>query len=318
VESSAACGLYLVPQSQRDPLHTTAYGVGQLLRAAFEAGHTTVVLGLGGSATNEAGLSVLQGLGCDLVLANGRSRGAEDAFSGARLEEVVEVRAPESDPIVHQMLSTMRLDLACDVDNPFLGSRGAVETFSAQKGSTPQSRRQLERGMEHVSGVLEAQTGRVVGSLRGAGAAGGMCGGLAAMFTHARIMSGVRVVAEHLGLEKMVRGADAVVTGEGAFDAQSLQGKVVGHVVGLCHQVGVPVYVLCGRVDRASIMSHQLEDHELRMDAQWLVTHVAALVDYVPLDMALHNTSGALQITTRQFLLPIFSHQRSSSIRPPS
>jgi glycerate kinase len=231
VVSAQACGLALLDPDDRDPATATTYGVGQLVRAALDAGASRVVLGLGGSATNDGGAGFLAALGVR----------REDA-SGGRL-------APGCLPLAdaHRLVGMplpVELVAATDVDNPLLGAHGCTRVFAPQKGGTDLPA--LEAALARWADLLEAHLGVSVRDLPGAGAAGGL--GFAILAAGGSRVSGFQVVADAVGLAAAVDGADLVITGEGSFDHQSLRGKVVSGVAAAAQQEGVPCVVLAGQV----------------------------------------------------------------------
>jgi glycerate kinase len=233
VEMALACGLASVPASQRDPLETTSFGLGELIAAAARGGFRHIVVGLGGSSTNDAGLGALQALGVCV--------GTEPTVSGPLCGKHLSlVRAVELG--VTPLLKGVRLQLATDVTSPFVGPEGAVAVFSAQKGASAAAQSTLEAGMRHVLPLLPGAE-----RTPGAGAAGGAAGGLLAVLG-AELVSGAELLSQHVGLERLVDAADAVITGEGCFDSQSASGKIVSHVLELCRTRGRPCVVVCGKV----------------------------------------------------------------------
>lgn len=236
VESAAAGGLHLLGAGERDPLTATTYGVGQLLQAALDAGATRIVVGLGGSATDDGGAGLLAALG----LAGQDAAGRRLPPGGAALADLARVvGAPDG------RLADVRLVAATDVDAPLLGSRGATAVFAPQKGAAPADLPLLEAALARWADVLEGALGVAVRDRAGAGAAGGL--GAALFALGAERASGVDLVSNLAGLEAAVRGADLVVTGEGTFDATSLTGKVVSGVAASAGRNGVPCLVLAGQ-----------------------------------------------------------------------
>ncbi|MCU1600840.1 MAG: glycerate kinase [Frankiales bacterium] len=229
VESAQACGLQLLDPSERDPAVTTTYGVGQLVRAALEAGAARVVVGLGGSGTNDGGAGFLAALGV-------RREGAD----GERLAPGCLALA-DAVRLVGQPLA-VELVAATDVDNPLLGPEGATRAFATQKGA--QDLDPLEAALTHWADLLEAHL-RPARGLPGSGAAGGL--GFAILAAGGSRVSGVSVVAEAIGLAPKCAGADLVLTGEGSFDWQSLRGKVVSGVAAAAVEAAVPCVVVAGR-----------------------------------------------------------------------
>ncbi|RYV50302.1 glycerate kinase family protein [Pengzhenrongella frigida] len=257
LESAQAAGLALVAPERRDPTVTTTYGVGQLLRVALDTGARRIVVGLGGSATNDAGAGMLAALGVgapDGILTRGG--GTLGLVAPTDLTGLAELRAS---------LSGVELVVATDVDVPLLGLHGASAGFAPQKGATPEQAQELERALGHFAHAAVAGLGpdavrpdllassrtaspaaRLTG-LPGAGAAGGL--GFALALLGARIVSGSGLVADVVGLGARIAAADLVVTGEGRLDWQSLHGKVVAAVAHAALAAGVPTVVIAGQVE---------------------------------------------------------------------
>lgn len=247
IESAQACGLSLLAEGERNPMVTTTYGVGQLIEAAVAEGVERVVVGLGGSGTNDGGAGMLAALGAGDadVLAGG----------GARLRDV-SADALAGLARVRARLRAIELVLATDVDSPLLGLQGASAVFAAQKGATPEMAQELESALGHFSEVVgtvlpsgtDLLTGREIRLDRapGAGAAGGL--GYALLLLGGRRVSGVDVVLEAVGFDRLVQGTDLVVTGEGTLDWQSLRGKVVAGVAEAALARAKPTVVIAGQV----------------------------------------------------------------------
>lgn len=242
VESAQACGLHLLAESERDPLVTTSYGLGALLRAAVDSGARTVVVGLGGSATNDGGAGLLAALGGGPVDA----RGAALPPGGAPLLDVSALESAARDGAA--LLGEVDLVVASDVDNPLLGPVGASAVFGPQKGATPADVRLLDQALTAWAQALHTLPGCPPGlaELPGAGAAGGI--GAALLALGARFESGIGLVRRLVGFETALEGAGIAVTGEGSFDAQSLRGKVVTGVATAAAERGLPCLVLAGQV----------------------------------------------------------------------
>jgi glycerate kinase len=235
VESAQACGLHLLTPTERDPNTTTSYGLGLLLMAAVEAGVAEVVIGLGGSAVNDAGAGMLAALGAAPVDVAGYAL----PYGGAALHAAVALGgAPR--------LRQVRLVAATDVDNPLTGLHGASKVYGPQKGASEEDIYRLDAALEVFAGVLEKAFG-VTGLQQqpGAGAAGGI--GAALIALGGRVTSGIGLVSTLIGLEKELDAADLVITGEGSFDHQSLRGKVVAGIAGGARDRGLPCVVVCGR-----------------------------------------------------------------------
>lgn len=240
IELARASGLELLEPAERDPLATNTLGVGDLMREALELGARRIVLGLGGSATNDAGLGAAHALGARFL----DRQGEQLLPRGATLTEISSIDLTGLDPRIQEV----RIDLACDVDVPFHGPAGAAATFGPQKGADPQAVAHLDRGLSHVASLIGAATGMDVSSMRHAGAAGGAAGGLAALLG-ARAVPGAELVIEASGLVGDLEGAALCVTGEGRLDAQTEHGKAPAAVARAAAAAGVPCVALAGRLD---------------------------------------------------------------------
>lgn len=238
VESAQACGLQLLDPAERDPGHTTSYGVGVLIAAAVEAGARRVVVGLGGSATNDGGAGMLAALDAAPL----DTAGMALPYGGAALLHCHGLGGPPR-------LRGAALVAATDVDNPLLGIHGATAVFGPQKGASRNDVLLLDRALERFAAVLREQLPDCppdVAELPGAGAAGGL--GAALLALGATRESGIELVRRLVGLDRAMDEADLVVTGEGSFDAQSLRGKVVAGVARTALARGVPCLVIAGQV----------------------------------------------------------------------
>jgi glycerate 2-kinase len=235
VESAQACGLHLLTPEERDPNTATSYGLGLLLTAAVESGATEVVVGLGGSAVNDAGAGMLAALGAAPVDVSGYAL----PYGGAYLNAAAGLAgAPR--------LRQVRLVAATDVDNPLTGIHGASNVYGPQKGASREDVLRLDASLEQFAVVLEQAFGVTdLQRLPGGGAAGGI--GAALLALGARVTSGIGLVTTLIGLERELDAADLVITGEGSFDHQSLRGKVVAGVAGGARDRGLPCVVFCGR-----------------------------------------------------------------------
>ena len=242
VESAMANGLALIAPEERDALRAGTEGVGELIAAAVERRPARVVVGVGGSATSDGGAGMARALG-----AHFRDGAGRDLAPGAApLAELA--RIDWSPP---GWLDDVEVLVATDVTNPLVGPRGAAAVFGPQKGASPREVETIEAALQRYAAVVARSLGVDVAALPGAGAAGGLAGGLVA-FLGGRIMSGFEVVAEAVGLGERVRRADIVVTGEGSFDGQSGQGKTVGRLRRMAEEAGVPCTVLAGRAEEVS------------------------------------------------------------------
>ena len=240
VEVAAASGLALVPSPLRNPMRTTSHGTGELLRAALEAGAKRLVLGLGGSATNDAGLGLLQALGFRLLDAAGRVLPV--GATGADLSRVADIVPPDGG------FPQVSLTVPCDVRAPLHGRGGAAHVFAPQKGASPEDVERLDAGLRHIGEIfdrLAPDGGEPPSRMAGGGAAGGV-GACVAALLGGRLVPGIEFALDAVRFDEALRGADWVVTGEGHSDAQTLMGKVPQGVARRAHAADVPVALLSG------------------------------------------------------------------------
>jgi glycerate 2-kinase len=239
VEMARASGLKLLEPSERDPLITTTYGTGQLIAAAIEAGAKRLIVGIGGSATNDGGVGCAQALGLRTEDSEGRSVPG----AGGSLKKVRRIVMDEMLPA----LDDVEIRVACDVDNPLLGPRGASAVFGPQKGATPEQVKELDANLAHFYGLLAETLGIDVRDRPGSGAAGGLGAGLMA-FLKGQPRSGIDLVLEYLDLPRRLEGVDLVITAEGRMDSQTLSGKGPIGLARLARERGVPTIALVGSV----------------------------------------------------------------------
>jgi glycerate kinase len=269
IEMATAAGLALLLPARRDPRRTTTAGVGGLLRAALDEGATRSLVSVGGSATNDGGAGMARELGVRFL----DDRGAALPDGGAALARLARIDLERIDP----RIAGMEVTALVDVDNPLCGPLGASAVYGPQKGADPDTVWELDRALERLAAVVARDLGVDRSREPGAGAAGGLGFGLLT-FLGARLRPGVEAVAEAIDLDAAIQRADMVVTGEGAFDATSLRGKVVGGVLATAALAGTPATVVCGRAD---------------IEAPG--TRVVALVDLVGEHAAMHDTRMALE-----------------------
>ncbi|ELQ6263856.1 glycerate kinase [Cronobacter malonaticus] len=280
VEMAAASGLHLVPAAQRDPRITTSYGTGELILAALERGVKAIIIGIGGSATNDGGAGMMQALGARFLDGEGR----ELAPGGAALAGLARLDLSALDPRLAQVSVTV----ACDVDNPLCGEKGASAVFGPQKGATPAMVTELDAALRCFGEQLEAVTGKTIISAPGAGAAGGMGAALLGML-NAELRPGIEIVIESLGLAQAVRDADLVITGEGRLDSQSIHGKTPIGVARVAKQFQRPVVAIAG-----SLTPDYQIVHEHGIDAAFSV-----IDRIVTLQEALDDAERNLRVTAR-------------------
>ncbi len=236
LEMAAASGLPLLGDDERDPRITSTRGTGELIVAAAASGAQRIVIGIGGSATNDGGAGMARAFGYRFFDANG----GELLEGGGALVRLARIEG-QTDP----RLIRPAIDVACDVRNPLLGPEGATAVYGPQKGATPEIQRELEAALTRYADVVEAFVGRDVRSVPGAGAAGGLGAGLIA-FLDARLVSGSALVLDAVGFDKRLVGADLVITGEGRIDGQSIYGKLTHAVTLAAKRRGIPVVAVAG------------------------------------------------------------------------
>lgn len=237
IEMAAASGLHHVPVAQRDPKLTTSFGTGELIRHALDQGVTKLIIGLGGSATNDGGVGMLAALGARFTNADGDPI----QLTGGGLRELTHINLQDFDP----RLQNCDILVACDVNNPLCGDKGASAVFGPQKGATPEDVQLLDGALRQFGLLTEKVTGKMVLESAGAGAAGGMGAALLA-YTQARLRPGIEIVLETVQLAYQVSDADLVITGEGRIDSQTVHGKTPMGVAKVAKRFDVPVLALCG------------------------------------------------------------------------
>jgi len=237
IEMAAASGLPLLAVEQRNPRITTSYGTGELIRAALDAGLHKIILGIGGSASNDGGAGMARALGVRFLDDNG----GELPDGGAALARLERVDLSALDP----RLRDTEITVACDVDNPLCGPRGASAVFGPQKGATPAMVAELDSALARFAAIAQKATGRMVVDQAGAGAAGGLGAGLL-LFTAAQLKPGVDLVLDAVHFAEIVAGADFVITGEGCTDSQTAFGKAPIGVARHAKRFGIPVFCLSG------------------------------------------------------------------------
>ena len=240
IEMAAASGIELLATTERNPLFTSTFGTGVLIKAALDAGFTQLIVGIGGSATNDGGAGMAQALGYGLFDRDGLSI----KLGGGSLGNLHSIDFSN----VHPLLGKAKITVASDVRNPLLGPSGATYIYGPQKGATPEMLSVLEKNMTCFSSTLKQELGIDVAAVPGAGAAGGLGAGLMA-FCNAELVSGFELVSELTQLEKYINEASIVFTAEGKIDSQTAFGKTVSGVAGLAKKYKVPVIALAGAVD---------------------------------------------------------------------
>lgn len=237
IEMAAASGLPLVPEDKRNPMLTTTYGTGELIKAALDHGCRKLIIGIGGSATTDGGAGVAQALGAKLLDDNGEEIG----FGGGELARLAEIDMSTID----SRIAETETEVACDVDNPLTGPRGAAYVYSPQKGATPEMVEELDEALKKFADIVKRDLGIKVDDVPGAGAAGGLGAGLMT-FLDAELKSGINIVIEAAKLEEHIKDADLVITGEGMIDSQTIYGKTPIGVARIAKRYNIPVLGIAG------------------------------------------------------------------------
>ena len=239
IEMASASGYVLVPEDRRNPLETTTYGTGELIKKALEMGSKKIIIGIGGSATNDGGMGMAQALGYEFLGKDGKVLG----FGGKQLEELAGIRTDN----INSLLAGAAVEAACDVDNPLYGKKGAAYVYGPQKGADPAMVERLDKGLKNFAGIVRQELGKDIASIPGAGAAGGLGAGLVA-FAGTELKLGTDIVIDITGLEKKIKYADLVISGEGTMDGQTYYGKSAYGVARLASVYGIPTITINGSV----------------------------------------------------------------------
>lgn len=252
IEMCAASGLDLIPAKRRNPLHTTTYGVGELIKAVLDYDPTEIIVGIGGSGTVDGGMGMAQALGVKFY----DDKCNELGLGGQELEKTSSIDVSDLD----SRLKRSSVRIASDVKNPLYGPSGAAYVYGPQKGATPEMVRKLDNGLRNFARVIKDQLGIDVSDIPGAGAAGGLGAGLIA-FLSSKLESGIELVIGAADFRKKLSRADLVITGEGRIDAQTAFGKVPVGVAELAKEKNIPVYAICGEKAQGAdaVYSHGIE-----------------------------------------------------------
>jgi len=251
IEMAEASGLPMVSGREKNPMKTTTYGTGELIKNAMDRGATHIIIGIGGSATTDGGAGMAQALG--VKFRNVRNAVINEYGAGGMLDKIAHIDVTDLDPRIRKT----RITVASDVDNPLCGKRGAAHVFGPQKGATPAMVKKLDANLKHFGKLIKSDLEKNVLNIAGAGAAGGLGAGLVA-FTGARIRSGIDIVVEATGLKKAIKGADLVITGEGRVDFQTAFGKTPSGVARAAKTWRVPVVAIGGGLadDARGVFEH--------------------------------------------------------------
>lgn len=239
IEMASASGIELINKEKRNPLVTTTYGTGELIKSALDKGVKNILIGIGGSATNDGGAGMLQALGAKLYDKEGNGL----VFGGAALENLFKFDLSEFD----SRIKNVNIEVACDVNNPLTGLNGASHIFGPQKGATEEMVKRLDLALSNYSRIIKTQLKIDVENVPGAGAAGGLGAGLMA-FLNAELKKGVELVIKYTNLKEKVQGSDYVFTGEGSVDSQTIFGKTPFGVASVAKEYNIPVIAFAGRI----------------------------------------------------------------------
>lgn len=283
IEVAAACGLPLVPLDKRNPSVTTTYGVGELICDAIGKGCREFVIGLGGSATNDAGIGMLQSLGFSFL----NQHNEEVGLGGQELQYIRKIDVSA----IHPKLKDCTFKVACDVQNLLYGPMGATYVFGSQKGATAEMLKELDNGLEHFAQIVLRELNIDIRNIVGAGAAGGL-GSAFAGFLHAQLQSGIQLVLDLIKMEEEIQGVDFVITGEGKLDGQTSMGKAPLGIAKLAYKHHIPVIALAGSITEEKSNLNQLG----------ITTYFSIMNTPMSLDQAMDSkvTFDNLRLTTNQ------------------
>ena len=248
IEMASASGLTLVPPEKRNPMLTTTYGTGELIKDAIQRGCRRFLIGIGGSATNDAGTGMLQALGFRFLDGDGNELGK----GGQILEQIARI---DTENAMTELQETV-ITVACDVNNPFSGENGAAFVYARQKGADDTMIRQLDKGLKQFAAVISATMGKEIDTVPGAGAAGGLGGGFLA-FLPATLKPGIKMVLEALDFDSRIQNADLIITGEGKLDRQTGMGKTPAGILEAGKRQQIPVIAIGGAVEETEALLQQ-------------------------------------------------------------
>lgn len=285
IEMSAASGLPLLEPQERNPMLTSTFGTGEMIVDALSRGCRRFLVGIGGSATNDAGMGMLEALGFRFIDKDGKVLPGR----GESMSEVVDIDMSHVSPEVKES----EFIIACDVDSPFCGPRGAAYVFSPQKGADPQMVAELDAGMEHLAEVIARVVGKDIRNIPGAGAAGGLGGGFLA-FLNSRLERGIEMVLDAIAFDDIIRGSDLVITGEGRVDSQTLTGKTPYGIMKRAQKQNIRTVAIGGSVKLGD------DDDVSGFDSIWPVTP-----EGMPLEEAMkaETASANVRETVKKIML---------------
>ncbi|MCP3940178.1 MAG: glycerate kinase [Desulfobacteraceae bacterium] len=248
IEMARASGLELISEDDRNPGITSTYGTGDLIKDAIKKGYRKFIVGIGGSATNDAGVGMLRSLGFRFL-----NRSGKEVIFAKDLGEIIKIDRSNC----LSELEICEFTIACDVNNPLFGENGASYIYASQKGAHGKMIKHLDKQLKHFANIVQKNTDKKFDKYCGAGAAGGLGFGFLA-FLNSQLKSGIKIILEHLGLENKIKDADFVITGEGKIDKQSSMGKVLNGVGAICKKQGVPCIALSGNSKQIDLSIHKI------------------------------------------------------------
>lgn len=281
VEMASASGIQLLSKSQLNPMLTTTYGTGQLIKAALQKKPKKIILAVGGSATVDGGVGAAMALGWNFL----DNSGKPIPLGGQGLAQIAKIVKP-------QILNLVPVEVLCDVDNPLCGPHGGAAVFGPQKGATPEMVNQLENALSHLADLVKTQLNIEIKNVPGSGAAGGLAAGAIA-FMNAKLVPGIETVIAQSHLNNELTDADWIITGEGSFDHQSLRGKVVSGIAKVAKKYNVPTAVIAGSVN--------ISPEEYRKFG--IIAAVPCRTEGMSLDYALENARELLKAAAKKLTL---------------
>ena len=249
IEMAEASGLLLLKPKERNPMKTSTYGTGELIRSALKLGVSHILVGIGGSATNDGGIGMARALGVRFLDATGHLL----PDGGGSLSKLVRIDMSKLDPL----LKKVKIEVACDVENPLIGKTGAAQVYGPQKGATPAMINKLDAGLLNMANIIKRDLDVDILKVPGAGAAGGLGAGLMA-FVGGELRPGVDIVIDRINLRQRIKGCDLVVTGEGRMDGQTVFGKTPSGVARVARELGIPVIAICGCLGKDAVKVNKI------------------------------------------------------------
>jgi glycerate kinase len=284
IEMAVASGLVLLKDNERNPLIASTYGTGLLIKDAIEKGAVKIILGIGGSATNDGGTGILEALGFQLKNINGKSLKG----NGQNLIAIKKI-VPASFPGI-------KFEIACDVQNVLYGANGASFIYAPQKGANLQQVKLLDDGLRNLADVLLQQTGKDISETEGTGAAGGIPASLLSFFD-VKLKQGIDMIIDASGIHHAIQNTDLVITGEGKIDLQSMNGKVIGKIAALANEKNIPVIAVCGRLD--------LNKEDIERTG---LSAAYAIGEKITIEESMKNAGKLLKEKTKEIITPFYSH----------